>query len=123
MLPGVHHSRMQTHVLSLLACLLTLPLGFAAETKAGSGGEEPRVPGPEAQRQPGVPRGNVIGPLVWSGKTYPGISRHYWIYVPAQYRPLEPACLMVFQDGVHYLREDGEVRAAIVFDNLIHRKE
>jgi len=30
---------------------------------------------------------------------------------------------MVFQDGWMYLDPDGEIRAGIVFDNLIHRGE
>jgi enterochelin esterase-like enzyme len=30
---------------------------------------------------------------------------------------------MVFQDGHMYLDPDGEIRAGVVFDNLIHRGE
>ncbi|MGQ4363387.1 alpha/beta hydrolase [Streptomyces sp. SAS_272] len=43
--------------------------------------------------------------------------------MPAQYDPGEPASLMVFQDGWWYLDPDGQVRGAIVLDNLIHRGE
>lgn len=43
------------------------------------------------------------------------------MHVPAQYRPDEPASLLVFQDGWLNLDPDGEVRGAIVLDNLIHR--
>jgi enterochelin esterase-like enzyme len=53
----------------------------------------------------------------------PGISRRYWVYVPAQHTAAEPASLMVFQDGRLYLDPEGEMRAAVVFDNLIHRGE
>ena len=30
---------------------------------------------------------------------------------------------MVFQDGHAYIKEDGDFRVPIVFDNLIHKKE
>ncbi|MCA9210057.1 MAG: esterase family protein, partial [Planctomycetales bacterium] len=33
----------------------------------------------------------------------------------------QPAAVMVFQDGHAYVKEDGEFRVPIVFDNLIHR--
>jgi enterochelin esterase family protein len=45
------------------------------------------------------------------------------VYVPAQYTGSEPASLIVFQDGRMYLDPAGEMRAAVVFDNLIHRGE
>jgi enterochelin esterase-like enzyme len=109
---------------SLAAAALPLAASAASTPPVAPSSAEPYAPGPDAQRQPGVPQGKVIGPLVWTGgKIYPGMSRQYWLYVPAQYDPLVPACLMVFSDGWQYLREDGHVRAAIVFDNLIHRKE
>ena len=43
--------------------------------------------------------------------------------MPAQYNADTPACVMIFQDGHAYLKEDGDVRATIVFDNLIHKGE
>ena len=43
--------------------------------------------------------------------------------MPAQYKADTPACVMIFQDGHVYLKEDGDVRATIVFDNLIHKGE
>jgi len=44
-----------------------------------------------------------------------------WVYVPAQYAAAKPACVMVFQDGGGYVRENGSFRATIVMDNLIHQ--
>lgn len=38
-----------------------------------------------------------------------------------EYDPSEPAGLMVFQDGQWYLDPEGQVRGAIVLDNLIHQ--
>ena len=77
--------------------------------------------GPDSFRQPDVPVGQVIE-FDWDDSAvYPGTSRKFWLYLPAQYDPLEPASLTVFQDGQWYLDPDGEVRGAIVLDNLIHR--
>jgi len=50
-------------------------------------------------------------------------DRRYWVYVPAQYRSSVPASLMVFQDGWLYLDPEGEIRAGLVFDDLIDRGE
>ncbi|HTN74531.1 MAG TPA: alpha/beta hydrolase-fold protein, partial [Pirellulaceae bacterium] len=47
----------------------------------------------------------------------------YYVYVPAQYKAGEPAALMVFQDGHTYVKEDGDFRVPVVFDNLIHKQE
>jgi len=60
---------------------------------------------------------------VWKSEVYAGNSREYYVYVPAQYNSSEPAALMVFQDGHAYVKEDGDMRVPIVFDNLIHKKE
>ena len=47
--------------------------------------------------------------------------RRFWVYVPAQYDAVEPASLVVFQDGQDTLDPAGELRATTVLDNLIHR--
>ncbi len=53
-------------------------------------------------------------------KIFPGTTRDYWIYVPAQYDGLKPACLMVFQDGAGFVRNPGkEGYVPDVFDKLI----
>jgi hypothetical protein len=79
--------------------------------------------GPDSDIQPGVPAGSTVD-FDWCESTiYPGTTRRYWVHVPAQYDPCEPALLMVFQDGWWYLDPDGQVRGAIVLDNLIHRGE
>lgn len=79
--------------------------------------------GPDSSRQPGVPRGTIVERELSSSRIFPGTSRRYWVHVPAQYTAPEPASLMVFQDGHRYLDPEGEMRAGIVFDNLIHRGE
>jgi enterochelin esterase family protein len=62
--------------------------------------------GPDSQRQPSVPRGTVKQ-LSWASKIYPGTVRDYWIYVPSQYDPHKPACVMIFQDGGGMVTETG----------------
>ena len=80
-------------------------------------------PGPDTQRRDGVPRGKVILGAWNDCKAFPGTTRSYWVYIPAQYDPKRPANLMVFQDGGGFVRENGHTRVPTVFDNLIHRKE
>jgi gluconolactonase len=78
--------------------------------------------GPDSERQASVPRGQV-SKHSWTSKVYPGTVRDYWVYVPSQYRPETPACVMVFQDGAGLVSEDGRWRVPVVFDNLIHKRE
>ena len=65
---------------------------------------------------PDIPKGELIKLSFDSSKIFPGTTRDYWIYVPAQYNPERPACVYVNQDGVQW-------NAPTVFDNLIFRKE
>jgi gluconolactonase len=64
----------------------------------------------------GVPRGELIKLAFDHSTIFPGTTRDYWIYVPAQYKPSQPACVYVNQDGIQW-------NAPTVFDNLIFRKE
>jgi enterochelin esterase family protein len=81
---------------------------------------EEYVLGPDSQPQAGVPKGTVTK-FTWTSAIFPGSVRDWWLYVPAQYDPGKPACVMVFQDGESYLAD--EIRAPVVFDNLIHKRE
>jgi gluconolactonase len=101
--------------LALLAGLVAMAAGtlMAAE-------EYPLTP--DSQRQAGVPQGTVTH-YTWTSKIFPGTTRDYWVYVPAQYEPAKPACVMVFQDGGMFIKEDGRARAPIVFDNLIAKHQ
>src|SRR6266700_1403268 len=76
------------------------------------------VPGPDSKLQPGVPKGELLKLSFNKSKVFPGTVRDYWIYVPAQYKPDKPACVMVFQDGAGVVKEDGDWRIPIIFDNL-----
>ena len=77
--------------------------------------------GPDSQRKPGVPKGDVTK-YEWQSKIYNNF-REYFVYVPAQYDPTKPAALMVFQDGHSYANETGDFRVPIVYDNLIYEKK
>ncbi len=57
----------------------------------------------------------------WESKIFPGTTRDWAVYVPAQYKADEPAALMVFQDGERMRDINGRWRIPTVFDNLIAR--
>jgi len=78
------------------------------------------VLGPDSERHPGVPQGKITK-YSWASKIYPGTVRDYFVYVPAEYKPEKPACIMVFQDGETFINESGAWRTGIVFDNLIFK--
>lgn len=76
--------------------------------------------GPDSQIQKSVPQGKVIQMPAWTNsKIYPGTTRDWWIYVPAQYKAEQPANVMVFCDGGGFVKLDGPFRVPVVFDNLI----
>ncbi len=79
--------------------------------------------GPDSEPQAGVPQGTVTKMPPWKSEVFAGTVRDWWIYVPAQYDPQKPACVMVFQDGEWYVNPKGDFRVPVVFDNLIHKKE
>ncbi|MEZ6121835.1 MAG: alpha/beta hydrolase-fold protein [Planctomycetaceae bacterium] len=82
----------------------------------------------EAQEHPdrvahdGVPQGMITEGVFEGSQVFPGTTRNYSVYVPAQYKTDEPAALMVFMDGSGYANPKGAFRAPIVLDNLIHQK-
>jgi gluconolactonase len=98
-------------ILAVVAVLVSFGLHAGAEEYAL---------GPDSQPQPGVPRGELTKHS-WTSRIFPGTVRDYWVYVPQQYDPARPAAVMVFQDGVNYVKEDGSWRVPVVFDNLIHQ--
>jgi enterochelin esterase-like enzyme len=78
---------------------------------------------PDSVEQPGVPKGEIKGPFVLPCKVFPGTQHTYWVYVPAQYDPRVSASLMIYNDGQAFLAPEGDVRATVVMDNLIFRRE
>ena len=98
---------------------------FAAQIFGASGAavDDVYLLGPDSQPHEGTPRGKVIGPLTLTSQVFTNTTRHYWIYVPAQYDAKKPASLMIFQDGQAFVRTNGDYRIPYVFDNLIYRRE
>ncbi|QDS94359.1 Gluconolactonase precursor [Roseimaritima multifibrata] len=76
----------------------------------------------DREPQPGVPQGKVTNGTFDSSEIYPGTTREYSVYVPAQYDASKPASLMVFMDGKNYAKPNGSFRVPTVFDNLIAQK-
>lgn len=72
--------------------------------------------------QTGVPQGKLSSGQFKDSPIFPGTVRDYSVYVPAQYKPEEPAALMVFMDGAGYANPNGAFRVPVVFDNLIHQR-
>ena len=79
--------------------------------------------GPDSQVRDLVPAGETVELRIDDSVIYPGTSRRVWVHVPASHHPGEPANLMVFNDGWWYLDPDGDVRAGVVLDNLVHADE
>ena len=80
------------------------------------------VLGPDSKAREGVPRGQVVPMPPFHSAIYADTTRQWWLYVPAQYDPAKPACVMVFQDGGSSTgdqRQAGPWNATYVFDNLI----
>ena len=105
------------------ALLIIVPSALSAFTTCAAPTVDVYLLGPDSQPHEGVPRGQVIGPLTLASDVFTNTTRHYWIYVPAQYDRTQPACLMIFQDGHAFLNTNGDYRVPNVFDNLIYRRE
>ena len=82
--------------------------------QSGNGQLEVYTVHPDSQEQPGVPKGKLTQMPKWSSNIFEGTTRDWWVYVPAQYKPQTPACVMVFQDG-----QNAKNYVPVVFDNLI----
>ncbi len=111
---------MKYHLLTALLASIFVTLLYSTQAQQLPVSETVTY-GPDSQRQPGVPTGKVTR-YVWKSKVFANTIREYYVYVPAQYDPRSPAALMVFQDGHTYVKEDGDFRVPVVFDNLIHQK-
>lgn len=77
-------------------------------------------PHPESvARIQGAPEGTVTAHKAWAGSTvYPGTTRDWYVYVPAQYDASKPAALWVGMDAFG-MGTEGRT----TLDNLIHAGE
>jgi gluconolactonase len=70
----------------------------------------------ETTVDPKVPHGELINGQVKDSAVYVGSQNNFQVYVPAQYDPAKPACLLVMLDGF------GQSEATVL-DNLIAKKD
>ena len=73
-------------------------------------------PPEEAKADAGVAHGEFLQGTITDSRIYPGTENGFQVYVPAQYDPARPACLLVKLDGLGAFE-------GTVLDNLIARKE
>jgi sugar lactone lactonase YvrE/enterochelin esterase-like enzyme len=71
---------------------------------------------PAKQSHQDIPKGEILKFDFNASAIFPGTTRTYWVYVPAQYNPTKPACLFVDMDGIQF-------SAPTVFDYLINKGE
>jgi len=77
----------------------------------------------DSQPQKDVPPGK-LEKFEWkNSKVFPDTARDVTVYLPAGFQPGEETCLMLWQDGSRHVDPGGPMRASVVFDNLIHKKE
>lgn len=57
---------------------------------------------PAAAQTAAVPKGVVTKYTFDQSRVFPGTTRDYWVYVPAQYDGAKPACVHVNQDNVQF---------------------
>lgn len=79
--------------------------------------------GPDSLPQDGVPKGKLEGPHLFHSDIIKDTVRKYWVYVPAQYNPDDPACVLVFQDGARAINPNGAIRVPQVLENLIAKNQ
>lgn len=98
-----------------LACMttcITLGSAYAQESYPAH---------PDAVKKDGVPEGRIDSPAEFRSKIFPGTTRNYSVYVPAQYDAHiasgKSACVAVIFDG---LGKAKSWKLPTVFDNLIH---
>jgi enterochelin esterase family protein len=101
---------------------------FAADFSPAGPATPQRQPGeyklgPDSLPQAGVPKGKLEGPFLFRSRIFTNTVREYWVFVPAQYTPDKPACVLVFQDGQRATRTNGSLRVPQVMENLIYKKE
>jgi enterochelin esterase family protein len=79
--------------------------------------------GADSLTQDGVPQGRLEGPHLFHSSIIEDTVRKYWVYVPSQYDPQQPACVLVFQDGARATNPNGVLRIQNVLDNLIAKQQ
>ncbi|OAN62350.1 esterase [Sphingomonas sp. TDK1] len=90
---------------------------------AGAGGTLSAAPAPAprpaASVRPAEAQGRLEGPFELRARAYPGTVRRYWVYVPADYDPVRPPNLLLFQDGQRATNPRGSLKVPAVLDGLL----
>src|SRR5437868_9298348 len=89
-------------IITLLACI-ALAISGTAVAQTTSPASQPL-------------RGELQHHTFDQSKIYPGTTREFWVYIPAEYDPAKPACLFVDQDSVQF-------NAPAVIDQLLEQKK
>lgn len=116
-------------VMPLAMLSFATALTAAAQQPASAGASAPgRKPGdyalgPDSLPQPGVPKGQLIGPTLFRSRILANTVRQYWVYVPSQYVAGQPANVLVFQDGARAINPTGQLRVPQVLENLVAKKD
>src|SRR5689334_4085118 len=97
------------HLTSFRSATFPPVAGFLAVQFSGAA-ENPYSPGPDSQKQDGVPHGEIVKGVFDQSKIFPGTTRDYTVYIPWQLDRSKPAPTMTLQDG-------GGYKADVVFDN------
>jgi gluconolactonase len=74
------------------------------------------TPAPETTVDPSVAKGEILSGRITNSTIYPGTENDFKVYVPAEFDPSKPACLLVQLDGF------GSWTTTIL-DNMIAKKE
>lgn len=74
------------------------------------------MPSNDGKPDPNVPHGEFLHLSITDSTIYPGTENNIQVYVPAEYDPAKPACLLVKLDGL------GAYEGTVL-DNLIAKKD
>jgi sugar lactone lactonase YvrE len=111
----------------IMAAFVAPTLAMAADHPGPQGAAVPEIierirgelAGPlteDSKPHPGVPHGEMLQGTVADSAIYPATENAFQVYIPAQYDPAKPACVLVHLDGI------GE-NDPVVLDNLISKGE
>lgn len=92
------------------------PLDPVALVKRIQGELSGPFPSSQGKPDPGIPHGEFLEGTITDSRIYPGTENRFQVYVPAQYDPAKPACLLVKLDGL------GSYEGTVL-DHLIANKE
>ena len=90
---------------------------------AGEFHTEQYVMPPEAKPAADIPQGKLERFDFSESKIFPNTVRQVVVYTPAQYKAGDTPALFVWQDGSRHADPNGQMRATLVMDHLIAKKQ